>query len=417
MSKTPEAPLESLRTAPRAHGLRPTRAIVDLDALARNFHALRRRLPPGTEVMPVVKADAYGHGAAVISGRLQDEGARAFAVAVVEEGAELRREGITGEILVMGSLTHEQLPELLRHGLVANAHSLELLADLAAYSRAHRKAIPVHLKVDTGMTRLGLLPEELPQAIELLKIGGRWLRLEGLFQNFASADDAESSQTASQVRVLSDIYATLAQAGLRPPCLHVANSAGTWRPPAWPDSLPPPARVRPGLVLYAPFPEVGAFEPSDVMSFVSIVDQVKLVPEGTRVGYGGAFTARRPTALAIVPAGYADGVPRSLFGRGQVVVRGRRCPIVGRVSMDLTAVDVTELTPPPSPGEDVLFFGSLGPVRLGVEEMAAAAGTTSWEILCGVGPRVPRIVVQGGASVRVISRFLETGETPTYEAT
>jgi alanine racemase len=390
--------------------------VIDLDALGGNFRRLRSLLRAGCEPMPVVKADGYGHGAAEVSRRLQREGARRFAVAVVEEGAELRREGIHGEILVMGWIGGSQLPDLLRHRLTPNAHSLELLAELASFAEARRMRIPLHLKVDTGMTRLGIRPEELGEAIAILA-RTPLLSLEGLFQNFATADDPEDPQTAGQVAVLAEIHEALRAAGLPPEHVHVANSAGMLRPPAWPERLPRPSWVRPGLVLFTRFPGLpeagaaaGSSALSDVMSFVSVVDQVKVVPPGTRVGYGGTFTAVRPTRLAMVPAGYADGVPRSASGRAQVLVHGRRCPLAGRVSMDLTAVDVTDLPDPPRRGNEVVFFGLQRGVRLGVEELAEAAGTMSWEILCGVGPRVPREIRESGAPSRVVSRFLPKGE-------
>lgn len=388
--------------------LRPTRAIVDLDALGWNYRYLVGRLPGETAVMPVVKADAYGHGAGPVARRLEAEGARSLAVAVVEEGAELRRAGVTAEVLVMGFIGPEQLPDLVRHRLVPNAHSLELLADLAAFAAAHGIDLGVHLKLDTGMTRLGIRPPDLPAAIDLLRRTSR-LSVAGVFQNFASADDPSSPQTAAQLETLATAWRTLCSAGLSPKEVHVANSAGTLRSLDWPDGLPPPSRVRPGLALYTRFPGLGD-DLLDVMTFASVVDQVKVVPAGTSVGYGASFTALSERTLAIVPAGYADGVPRSLSGSGEVLVHGRRCPIVGRVSMDLTAVDVSALDVRPVRGDDVLFFGTQAGTRLGVEEAAAHAGTVSWELLCGVGSRVPRQIVEAGRETRVLSRFVPSGE-------
>jgi len=197
--------------------------------------------------------------------------------------------------------------------------------------------------------------------------------------------------------------------------IHVDNSAATFSRLLNSPSkqvLFEPTHVRPGLALYARIPGFPGpsseqqISLSDVMSFVSVVDQVKTVPPGTRVGYGGTFVAGRTTTLAIVPAGFADGVPRHLSGRGHVLIRGRRCPIAGRVSMDLTAVDATDLEARPARGEEVVFFGRQGDARLPVDEVAAAAGTVSWEILCGVGPRVPRIIVAGGRIVARETKFL-----------
>lgn len=388
--------------------LRPTRARVDLDALARNHRRLAGGLPSGTVVMPVVKADAYGHGAGPVACRLERDGARSLAVAVVEEGAELRRAGVAAEILVMGFIGKDQLPDLVRHRLVPNAHSLELLADLAAFATGHAIDLDLHLKLDTGMTRLGLRPADLPDALERLGRAPR-LHVRGLFQNFASADDPSSTQTAAQLRVFSDAWRTLAAACVGPVEIHVGNSAGSLRALDWPDDLPGPSRVRPGLALYTRFPGLRD-DLEDVMTFASVVDQVKRVPAGTRVGYGGTWVAPEERTVAIVPAGYADGVPRSLSGTGQVLVLGRRCPIAGRVSMDLTAVDVSALEVPPVRGDEVVFFGRQGGTRLGVEEAAAHAGTVSWELLCGVGPRVPRQIVEEGRETRVLSRFVPSGD-------
>ncbi len=363
--------------------------------------------------MPVVKADGYGHGAEAVARRLEREGASSLAVAVVEEGVELRRAGITAEILVMGWIGPGQLPDLVRFGLTGNLHSFETLAFLGSFARALGKVLPVHLKLDTGMTRLGFRPEEVETLADLL-LRSPEIRVEGAFQNFASADDLESKQTAEQVATFARMIGGLDARGIRPATLHVANTAGTLLPPSWPAGLRPPSRVRPGLALFTRFPDLPGEDLEDVMSFRSVVDQVKTVPRGTRVGYGGSFVTERTTTLAIVPAGYADGVPRSLSGRGTVLIHGRRCPVAGRVAMDLTAVDATCLEQPPSHGEEVVFFGTQDGTRLGVEELAKAAGTVSWEILCGVGPRVPRVIVDNGVPDRIVSRFLPDGDQSSY---
>ena len=359
--------------------------------------------------MAVVKADGYGHGAGAVARKLEGEGARSLAVAVVEEGVELRRAGIATEILVMGWIGAGQLPDLVRFGLTGNVHSLEMVAVLGAFARGRGGTLGVHLKLDTGMSRLGVRPEETAELAEaLLRVPE--LRVVGTYQNFASADEPGSAQTREQLETFALMVRALEARGVGPGVLHVANSAGTLVPPSWPAILPAPGRVRPGLALFTRFPGLSGEEFADVMSFRSVVDQVKQVPEGTRVGYGGSFVASRPTTLAVIPAGYADGVPRSLSGHGSVLVRGRRCPIAGRIAMDLTAVDVTGLEPPVVPGEEVVFFGTQAGARLGVEEMAEAAGTVSWEILCGVGPRVPRVILDNGTPERIISRFFPDGE-------
>jgi alanine racemase len=420
--------------------LRPTRAVVDLDALAANYHTLERLTTEGVAVMPVVKADAYGHGAIPVAQRLAEEGAPLLAVAVVEEGAELRRGGIEVPILVMGWIGSDQLDALVANRLTPNAHSPEQLTELVDFAEVKRLTLRLHLKLDTGMTRLGILPDQLGQVLRLLARAKERILLEGVFQNFASADDAMSGQTAEQQETFEQMLAAIRAAGHSPSMIHTDNSAAALASlapreisskgntdgaaarrsrhgSAGPDKQGPflPSKknslglshVRPGLALYAPVPGL-PLEDSlrDVMTFLSAVDQVKRVPAGTRIGYGGTFVCRRETTVALVPAGYADGVPRSLSARGQVLICGRRCPIAGRVSMDVTAVDATDLPEPPRRGEEAVFFGVSHGTRLGVDEAAAAAGTVPWELLCGVGPRVPRIILRDGAVVETQSKFL-----------
>jgi alanine racemase len=381
--------------------------------------------------MPVVKADGYGHGAAHVARRLAEEGAPIFAVAVVEEGLELRRAGITQPILVMGWIGKEQLGSLVDGDLTPNIHSVEQAEELKIFlereekegaaarrgrrvEAASRLPLPVHLKLDTGMTRLGVLPADVPRILDLLdamKAEGK-IFLEGVFQNYASSDRSDDTQTEAQTHTFEEILSLVLSRGHRPAMIHTDNSAAMLSRQVNSPSrqvLFEATHVRPGLALYARVPGLSSEQNdslSDVMSFVSVVDQVKTVPKGTRVGYGGTFVAERTTTLAIAPAGYADGVPRSLSGRGAVLIAGRRCPIAGRVSMDMTAVDVTDLPAPPARGDEVVFFGRQGDARLSVEEVARDAGTVSWEILCGVGPRVPRIILSGGQVVARESKFL-----------
>jgi alanine racemase len=263
------------------------------------------------------------------------------------------------------------------------------------------------------MTRLGVPPADVPQILALLDGMREKIVLEGVFQNYASSDRLDDPQTEAQTHTFEECVRAVRARGHRPSMIHTDNSAATLSrissSPSKKSSLFEISHVRPGLALYARVPGFSSEQNeslSDVMSFISVVDQVKTVPKGTRVGYGGTFVAGRTTTLAIVPAGYADGVPRSLSTQGAVLIAERRCPIAGRVSMDLTAVDVTDLPAPPVRGDEVVFFGCQGGARLSVDEVARAAGTVSWEILCGVGPRVPRIIRSGGQIVARESKFL-----------
>jgi alanine racemase len=369
--------------------------------------------------MPVVKADGYGHGAAHVARALVKEGATIFAVAVVEEGLELRRAGVLQPILVMGWIGKDQFAALIDGGLTPNIHSLEQAGELKIFLEGEegkdrgkgKPPLTVHLKLDTGMTRLGVRAADVPRVLDLLEeMGKEKIILEGVFQNFASSDRPGDPQNEAQAHTFEEVFSSVLARGHRPTMVHVANSGATLVPPPF-EEIPGLriTHVRPGLALYARVPGVSSEANgslSDVMSFVSVVDQVKTVPSGTRVGYGGSFVCPRETTLAIVPAGYADGVPRSLSGTGSVLVGGVRCPLAGRVSMDLTTVDVTNLAARPRRGDEVVFFGRQGGARLGVDEVAAAAGTVSWEILCGVGPRVPLIILSGGSIVARESKFL-----------
>jgi alanine racemase len=258
-------------------------------------------------------------------------------------------------------------------------------------------------------------PEDLPRTLSLIESLEEKIFLEGVFQNYASSDRLDDPQTEAQTHTFEECVRAVRARGHRPSMIHTDNSAAmlarierSFSSPSK-KSLFEISHVRPGLALYARVPGFSSELNEalrDVMSFVSVVDQVKTVPAGTRVGYGGTFVCARTTTLAIVPAGYADGVPRHLSGRGQVLIGGRRCPIAGRVSMDLTSVDVTDLPSAPARGDEAVFFGTQAGARLGVEEVAAAAGTVSWEILCGVGPRVPRIILEEGRTVARESKFL-----------
>jgi alanine racemase len=265
------------------------------------------------------------------------------------------------------------------------------------------------------MTRLGILPAQVPRVLDLLEEMKAKIFLEGVFQNYASSDRPGDPQNEAQAHTFEECVRAVRARGHRPTMIHTDNSPATLAriersfSAASEESLFEISHVRPGLALYARVPGLSSETNDslrDVMSFVSVVDQVKTVPAGTRVGYGGTFVCTRTTTLAIVPAGYADGVPRHLSNRGQVLIGGRRCPVAGRISMDLTAVDVTDLPSPPRRGDEAVFFGMQSGARLGVEEVAAAADTVVWEILCGVGPRVPRIILEEGRPVARESKFL-----------
>ncbi|MCI0567971.1 MAG: alanine racemase [Acidobacteria bacterium] len=384
--------------------LRPTRAEISLDALQANYSVIRNQVGPRA-VMGVVKANAYGHGAVPVARCLQSAGIDHLAVALMEEAVELRSSGINTPILVMGALEPVQMEAVVRCGVTPALFREDQLEAFERCAALGSRRLPFHLKVDTGMGRLGVRWERVT---DFLGAVGRCphLELQGVFSHLACADDPEHPLTLTQLERFQQILEIARSLGHAPRMCHLANSAAVLdRPPSW-LSL-----VRPGLLLYGYRPSERnqplALHP--VMRVVSRVVYLKELRPGDSVGYGATFTVDRPARIATVSAGYDDGVLRSLSNRGHFLVRGHRVPIVGRVSMDLTTLDVTEV-PEARVGDDVVFIGAQEGVFQGADQVAVEAGTVTWEILCGIGWRVPRVYLHGGRVVDVRSRF--AGETP-----
>ena len=367
----------------------PVRALVDLDAIASNYRFLADRVAP-RRLYAVVKADAYGHGAGPVAARLARAGADRFAVANPEEGTALRRGGIAGEILVLSRVDPEDVPRLAAYGLTPTLYDAAQAEGIAAAAKGASVPLPVHLELDTGMGRAGFRPEELDFVVALFR-HAPGLRLAGTFANLSHADDPSSPETARQVERLRAAASRLRDAGLAPGLVHAANSAAILgAEPAWLDA------VRPGLALYgvAPreFPEASALVPA--MTVEARVTAVRRVPADTPLGYGGRFVTERPTTIAVLPIGYHDGFRRSFSGRVAVLLGGKRAPVVGAVSMDVTLVDASDA--PVRRGDRAVCLGTDGRDTVSAWELADAAGTIPYEILCGIGPRVPRVHVESG---------------------
>ena len=358
-------------------------------AIVANYRYLQR-LSGSAAVFPVVKADAYGHGAVPVARRLEQEGADRFAVAIAEEGVQLRRGGIRGEILLLNFSDPRDAPLHAAYGLTPTLYDLAQARDFAEATRGSEHPLRVHLKIDTGMGRLGLQPEELPAAVELLQ-RARGLFLAGTFTQLARADEPDGTATASQLVTLQRCLALLSASGLDPGLVHAANSAALLRHPS--SIL---AAVRPGLAIYGIPPsetlDRGPLRPA--MSVETEVLAVKNVPPGTPLGYGGRFVTARASRIAALPIGYHDGVRRSFSNRVSVLMRGGRAPIVGAVSMDLTLVDATDSGA--EPGDRVVLLGRDGNARITAWDLARAADTNPYEIVCGIGPRVPRVYASAG---------------------
>ncbi|HEX4439913.1 MAG TPA: alanine racemase, partial [Thermoanaerobaculia bacterium] len=341
------------------------------------------------EVIAVVKADAYGHGAAEVARRLAAEGARRFAVAHTAEGVALRRAGVAGEVLLLSHAEPTELAAQRAYGLTPAIYDLAQAETLAAAAAASGGPVAVHVELDTGMGRAGVRPDEAGALASLLARSPS-LRVAGVFANLSAADDPSSPETERQIAGLRDGVAMLRAAGVSTGIVHVANSAAVLETPdAWCDA------VRPGLALYGIAPSPSAQTPlTPAMTVETRIVSVRRVPAGTPLGYGGRFVASRPTTVAVLPFGYHDGFRRGFSGKVSILLRGRAAPVVGAVSMDVTLVDATDCGA--ERGDRAICLGSDGGVSVTAWDLARAAGTIPYEILCGIGPRVRR-VYRGGS--------------------
>jgi alanine racemase len=371
---------------------RPTWAQIDLEALASNYRVVKDRVGASVKIMAVVKADAYGHGAVQCSRRLAAEGADWFGVALPEEGRQLRVAGIDKPILCLAGFWGEQAELCLQHQLVPVVYRIDMLEAFDRAARERNVVADVHLKIDTGMGRLGVRFDELGEfAHSLARF--RNLRFDGLMTHFAAADEPSCGPlTSDQIERFNNAVAVLKELGLNPTYRHLANSAGIFAQPESHGNM-----VRPGGVLYGLWRDILA--PADrevnlhpIMSVHSRITLVKWVPAGETVGYGCTFEASRKTLVATVPLGYDDGYMRALSNRGHAIIRGTFATVIGRISMDLTLIDVTNV-PDVAVNDDVILLGQHGNLSVTAEDIGKTAGTLSYEVTCGIGPRVPRIYV------------------------
>jgi alanine racemase len=342
--------------------------------------------------MGVVKADAYGHGMIEVARILANGGARWLAVSTVSEGIALREAQIAVDILVMAGLLPAERSAAVAYDLTPVAHSMEDIRGFDEAAGIAGKRLRFHLKLDTGMARLGTraTPADIAEVLGSL----RHSECEGLLSHFASAADFTTPQTDQQIARFNELTAALRELGVRPRYLHFAstNAIAYARPNAW------QAIVRPGHAIYGYVsPAKGHAPPSSLsvepaLSWRAKIVAVKDIPANTLVGYGGSACTRRPTRMAILGAGYADGIPHRLSNRGKVIAGGRFVPVLGTVSMDLTTIDITD-SPHLKPGDDVTLIGSEGSVSQNAQEIARVAGTISYNVLCGIKPRVQRVYI------------------------
>ena len=363
---------------------RPSRIRVDLDALSHNLRAIRAHV--GVPVMGIVKANAYGHGLVQVARHLEAQGVDQLGVAFVEEGIALRKTGIRAPILVLGGIFGPQVAQFIVHDLEITVSSLDKLRQVeAAAESLGRKAI-IHLKIDTGMERIGVHSYSCGPFIEAAA-ASKWCVLKGIYSHLACADDPASPMTLQQLARFEEACAHFPRIGAPMPLRHLANSGGVLHfPQTWLDL------VRPGIVLYGVLPDPASKPTIDVRPALSLVSQVvyfKVVRAGNTVSYGATWTAERDTRVVTIPIGYGDGFPRALSSRGQVLIHGHRQPLIGRMCMDQFMVD---LGPEGTAynEDEVVLIGRQGPETVSAEDVAQLAGTIPYEILTGLNERIPR---------------------------
>ncbi len=374
---------------------RATYAEINLNAFRGNLRTVKTALGPEVGVLAVVKADAYGHGAVPCAQAAVEVGADWLGVGIVQEGIELRESGLSAPILVLGSVFPNEVEALIQHDLstVLTTHALADALEKAAAQAG--KTVGVHVKVDTGMGRLGATMEDFPSLLE--RVGkSKNLVVQGVSTHFSCADEEDPEYTRLQISRFREVLERAEKSGLDVPYIHSANSAAMIKYPETWHNL-----TRPGLILYGallsealiPFAEsfakgVGGFQP--VMQWKSRIIQVNTLPPGAGLSYGKTQSTRRESRIATLPLGYADGLARNLSNKMHVLVRGRRTPQVGNICMDMILIDVTEV-PEAREGDEVVIIGTQGEESIRVEEVAAQSGTLPYETLCAVGKRVPRV--------------------------
>lgn len=385
--------------------LKRTWAEISLDNLEHNYRALRARTPQGCKFLGVIKADAYGHGAVPVSGTLSELGCEYLAVSNLEEAVQLRRGGIRTPILILGYTPPEYADTMVFMDLTQEIHSIDYARALEERLRGTNYILNVHLKLDTGMGRIGFLAygdhSELPQLAAFSQL--THLRVEGVFTHFSVADsrrEDDERYTALQYARFCDALAELDSCGIRPTLRHCANSAVTILHPEFSLDM-----VRGGIALYGCAPDVdceGLLDLRPVMTLRTTIAQIRDVAAGTPISYGRTFTAPRDLRMAVLPIGYADGLSRGLSGKVSFRLRGQDVPVIGRICMDMCMVDITSVSDAKAGDELTLFGYDEDGVRVPVERLAQASGTISYEILCTLSKRIARLYYSGGRQSEIL---------------
>ena len=370
-----------------------TYAQIDLSAIRHNIEEARKNIKQGTKIMAIVKANAYGHGAVPVSHALENL-VDAYGVAIFEEAAELRDSGIDKTILILGYTPESEYEDVIRYHVSQTVYTYEMAKKLSETAGRMNETAILHIKVDTGMSRIGFLPT--PENVMIVKKISELphIELEGIFTHFARADEKTIDAAREPFQKYMDFVTQLEEKGVTFPIRHVSNSASIIGFPEANLDM-----VRSGITTYGLYPsdqvkrDVLRLIPA--MQWKSVISFLKEIEPGTSVGYGGTFTAERPMKIATIPVGYADGVKRDLSNKGQVLIRGTRVKILGRICMDQFMVDVTDI-PEAEIGDEVTIFGSDGGESIPVEEIADLSHSFNYEFVCDVSERVPRKYIESG---------------------
>ena len=379
-------------------------AAIDLDAVCHNISEIKKLVGPDTKIMPVIKADGYGHGAVPVAKALNKIGVDGFAVAIIEEGIALRKQGITKPILILGYTSEYQYASLIQHEIEQTVFSYEMAEAISKFAVTMKKEARIHIKVDTGMNRIGFKPteESVGQVQRIQKLPN--IKIQGIFTHFACADEEDKTSARYQKELFDQFVSKIEEKGIEIPVKHVSNSAAIMDLRECRMDM-----VRSGIITYGLYPSVevdkSAIDLKPALSLISHVIHVKEVGPGEGVSYGSTFVTDRKTRIATIPVGYADGYPRALSSRGRVIIRGQYAPIIGRICMDQFMVDVTDIEGV-SVMDRVTLVGTEGDKNISVEEAADLAGSFNYEFVCGIGKRVPRVYFQDGKAKEAVD-YLE----------
>ncbi len=377
---------------------------IDLDNLANNIQEVRRLTKPGVKIAAVIKANGYGHGAVKIAPILLENGAEVIAVAILDEAIELREAGFKVPIFVLGYTDPSRASEIIEYDIEQTVFSIDLAKALSDEAIKQGKKAKVHIKIDTGMGRIGFLPNHL--VIDKIKeiISLPSIVFEGLFTHFASADESDKAYTIQQFEKFERVLYQLEKEGIKPNVRHVANSATIIDLPTMHLDM-----VRPGIMLYGLLPSreviLQNVNLKQVMTLKTKITNVKEISKGDSVGYSRKFVARGKTVIASLPIGYADGLFRSLSNIAEALVHGKRVPVVGKICMDQCMIDVTGIDDV-KVGDEVVLFGSQGEEMIHIDELADAIGTINYEIVCAINRRVPRVYIKDGKIVDYVNYLL-----------